>query len=192
MTQQRIRITITLSLIISIVLVPYSVKAQTSTAQASTAEPISAAARTSMPLVLPLNDWSRLSAVELDHKLSVKLRNGNKVEGKLRSVSDTGLTLTVKNKPTDIKREDVESVHLVQKKGATQATLIGLGVGAGVGAAAGALGRSNDDGQFDFDKLDNAIHAGMIVLAAGAGAITGYFIGRSQKKRVLIYQATQP
>lgn len=189
MTLRRIRITITLTLIISILLVPHSVKAQTSSAQTPTAEQTSTVAHATTASV---NDWARLSAVELESKLVVKLKDGKKVEGKLSRVSDTGLTLSVKSKPVEVKRDEVASIHWVKKKGATQATLIGLGVGAGVGAAAGALGRSNDDGQFDFDKLDNAIHAGMIVLAAGAGAITGYFIGRSQKKRVLIYQATQP
>jgi membrane protein DedA with SNARE-associated domain len=51
----------------------------------------------------------------------------------------------------------------------------------------GAVGSANDnDG---FDKLDHAVTAGLTVLGAGAGAITGYLIGRSGHKRVLIYEA---
>jgi len=80
-------------------------------------------------------DWSALRSVPSESKLVVKQKNGKTVEGKLSSVSDDALTLSVKNAPLNIKREDVLSVYQVQKKSATKATLIGLGVGAGAGAA---------------------------------------------------------
>ncbi len=134
------------------------------------------------------NDWSRLNTVTSGSKLAVKLKNGKTVEGKLSGVSDTVLSLSVKNKPVDLKREDVLSVHQIMKKSATKATLIGMGVGAGAGAAIGLAG-SNDD---SFAKLDHAVTAGLTVLGAGAGALAGYLIGRSSSKRVLIYQASQP
>jgi len=134
------------------------------------------------------NDWSRLNTVTSRSKLAVKLKNGKTVEGKLSSVSDTVLSLSVKNKPVDVKREDVLSVYQVSKKSATKATLIGLAVGAGAGAAIGLAG-SNDD---SFANLDHAVTAGLTVLGAGAGAVAGYFIGRGGSKRVLIYQASQP
>jgi len=134
------------------------------------------------------HDWSRLNTVTSGSKLAVKLKNGKTVEGKLSSVSDTVLSLSVKNKPVDVKREDVLSVYQVSKKSATKATLIGLAVGAGAGAAIGLAG-SNDD---SFANLDHAVTAGLTVLGAGAGAVAGYFIGRGGSKRVLIYQASQP
>jgi hypothetical protein len=131
-------------------------------------------------------DWSRLSSVETGSKLLVKLKNGESFEGKLTSVSDTGLSLSVKNKPADLKRDDVFTVHQKKKKSATKATLIGMAVGAGTGAAIGAAGSGNDS---SFDKIDHAVTAGLTVIGAGAGALTGYFIGRGGTKRVLIYQA---
>ena len=131
------------------------------------------------------NDWSRLNTVTSGSKLAVKLKNGNNVEGKLSGVSDTVVSLSVKNKPMDVKREDVLSVHQIIKKSATKATLIGLGVGAGAGAAIGLAGSKDDS----FAKLDHAVTAGLTVLGAGAGAVAGYFIGRSGSKRVLIYEA---
>jgi len=133
------------------------------------------------------NDWSRLNTVTSGSKLAVKLKNGKTVEGKLSSVSDTVLSLSVKNKPVDVKREDVLSVYQVSKKSATKATLIGMGVGAGAGAAIGLAGSNGDS----FAKIDHAVTAGLTVLGAGAGAVAGYFIG-SGSKRVLIYQASQP
>ena len=64
------------------------------------------------------SDWSRLTSVSTGSKLSVKLRNGNKVEGTLSSVSDTALTLMVKNTSTELKRDDIRTVHLVGGKSA--------------------------------------------------------------------------
>lgn len=133
------------------------------------------------------DDWSRVKSVESGSKLAVKLKDGKTVEGKLSSASDSAVSLTVKNKPVDIKREDVLSVHQVMKKSATKATLIGLGVGAGAGAGIGAAaGASNDNG---FEKIEHATTAGLAVLGAGAGAVAGFLVGRSGRKRVLIYQA---
>ena len=134
------------------------------------------------------NEWSRLNTVVSGSRLAVKLKNGKTVEGKLNGISDTGLSLSVKDKPVEAKREDVLSVYQIMKKSATKATLIGMGVGAGVGAGIGVAG-SNDN---SFANLDHAVTAGLAVLGAGAGALAGYLIGRSGRKRVLIYQAGQP
>ena len=133
----------------------------------------------------PSNDWSRLNSLESGARLSIKLKSGKSVDGHLNSVSDSSISLKVKNGSQEVKREDVQVVSQVTKKSATKATLIGLGVGAGVGAAIGAAG-SNDS---SFDKLDHAITAGLAVLGAGVGAMSGYLIGRSGSKKELIYQA---
>ncbi|HET8781569.1 MAG TPA: hypothetical protein VFM63_04095 [Pyrinomonadaceae bacterium] len=133
------------------------------------------------------NDWSRLSAATSGAKLSVKTKDGKKVEGTLTSVSDTTLSLTVKNAAKEIRREDVASVHEVLKKGAGKATLIGAGIGAGVGAGLGIAAEQNDEDTF-FETKDS-VTAGVIVLTAGIGALTGFLIGRSGKKRVLLYES---
>ena len=165
----RNKLKISIALVASILLSSVTVNAQLSTA--------------------PTSDWSRLNTVTSGSKLVVKLKSGKTVEGKLSSVSDTTLSLSVKDKPVDVKREDVLSVYQTKKKSATKATLIGLGVGAGAGAAIGLAGTRNDG----FVKLDHAVTAGLAVLGAGAGALTGFLIGRSGGgKRVLIYQASQP
>lgn len=134
-------------------------------------------------------DWSRLNTIESDSKLSVKLKNGKTINGKLSSVSDSALSLTVKKKPVDIRREEVLTVHQVTKKSVAAPTLIGAGAGAGIGAAAGAV--SDDDEGFAL-VTKGQLAAGLAVIGAGVGAITGYFIGRGRSKRVLIYQAGQP
>ena len=136
-----------------------------------------------------LSNWSRLNAVTMGSKLSVKLKDGKTVEGTLRSVSDSGLSLTVKNADRELRRDDVQTVHEISKKSVKKATLIGLGVGAGLGAIAGAVtnASSNDNG---FEIIDERVAvAAVTILGAGVGAISGFFIGRSGKKRVLIYEA---
>src|SRR5215475_14797249 len=154
MSVGRIRIATSLILITSILLLPGSLIAQT--------------------LIPPINDWARLSAVEIESKLSIKLKDGKKVEGKLSSVSDRGLTLSVKKKPVELNRDDIRSVHLVKPSSSVKWALIGMGVGAGATAGAVALARStNDDTGADFVNED-VIHAGLVVIGAGIGTITGF------------------
>jgi small nuclear ribonucleoprotein (snRNP)-like protein len=119
-------------------------------------------------------------------KLEVKHKNGRTIKGTLSGVSDTALTLSLKNTSLELQRDDVFNVYQNFRKSATTATLIGLGVGAGAGAAVGAAGESNDSG---FEKIDHAVTAGLTVVGAGVGALAGYLIGRGSAKRVLVYQS---
>lgn len=132
-------------------------------------------------------DWSRLNTLKTGSKLTVNLKDGKTVKGKLSGVSDATLSLTVKDKPVDLNKSEVLSVYHHTKKSAAKSTLIGLGVGAGAGAAVGLAATKADDN--DFLKLDHAVTAGLTVLGAGAGAITGLIVGKTGGKRVLVYQA---
>ncbi len=132
------------------------------------------------------NDWSRLSAVAGGTKLSVKLKDGKKIEGKFANVSDASLSLTVKDAAKEIRREDVASVHQVTKKGAGKATLIGLGVGAALGGGLAIAAETDDDDGF---PVKNSVSAGFVALTAGVGALAGYLIGRTGNKRVLLYES---
>jgi hypothetical protein len=133
----------------------------------------------------PSHDWSALKIVRSGSKLVTKFKNGKTVEGKLTGVSDTALFLIVKGKPLDVNRDDILSVYELRSKSATKASLIGAGVGAGGGALLGVAGSREDH----FAKIDHAVTAGLTALGAGAGAVAGYFIGKSGRKRVLIYEA---
>ena len=134
-----------------------------------------------------VGDWSSISSVPSGDHLFVKLKSGQTIEGKLIAVSDTALTMSVKSKVLEVKREDVSSVYHAIRKSATKATLIGMAAGAGGGAVIGAIG-SSTSGE-GFDKIDQVATAGFIVIGAGVGAGVGYLIGRKSRKRVLIYQA---
>ncbi|HEV7890986.1 MAG TPA: hypothetical protein VGP08_10115 [Pyrinomonadaceae bacterium] len=135
------------------------------------------------------SDWAALNTVTSGSKLVVKTKDGRSYEGRLSGVSDAALSLSVKDKPVELKREDVQSVYRIGKNSATKATLIGMGVGAGAGAAIGVAADSSSDG---FEKIDHAVTAGLTVVGAGVGALTGYLIGRGGSKRTLIYEAARP
>jgi len=134
-----------------------------------------------------MSDWSRVTALPSGSKLSVKLKNGKSVKGTLRSVSDNAMSLTVKNAPVEVKRDDVRTVHAETKKGVAKATLIGMAVGAGGGAILGAIGDTADENNF-FDT-DGLLTAGLAIVGAGVGALAGFLVGKSGSKRVLIYEA---
>jgi small nuclear ribonucleoprotein (snRNP)-like protein len=135
-----------------------------------------------------MNNWSRVTAVASGAKLSVKLKTGKTLNGTVRSVSETGLSLTVKNSAVDIKREEVATIHeVVKKSSAKKSTLIGTAVGAGAGAAAGGIADASDDS--GFEKIDHVATAALAIAGAGAGALVGYLVGRGGSKRVLLYEA---
>ena len=131
-------------------------------------------------------DWSALKSVVAGSKLSVKLKTGKTVEGRLTGVSDDGLSLTVGGRPTELKAVEVLRIHRVGGSSAKKGALIGLAVGGGAGLAVGLAGSSADD---SFNDLDAPVTAGLAVLGAGAGALIGYAVGRSRRKRVLVYEA---
>ena len=132
------------------------------------------------------SDWSSLRSIPVDSKLSVKLKTGKTIDGKLRSVSDSSLTLMSKNTSVELKQDEISTVHHLLKKSATTSTLIGLGVGAGAGAAIGGIASSNDNS--GFEKIDHVATAGLAVAGAVIGAVSGYFIGRGATKRVLVFE----
>lgn len=135
------------------------------------------------------NDWSRVTSIPAGNKLSVKLKSGKKIDGTFSSATDTSLTLLVKNASTDVKRDDIRTIHQVGGTSVTKSTLIGLGAGAGAGALLGAVGAATDDDN-SFGDINDAVGAGITtVLGATVGAITGFIIGKTRKKRVLLYDA---
>ena len=130
-------------------------------------------------------NWNTVQTLATDSKVSVKLKAGKTVDGHFRSASDSSLTLATKNGPVDLKRDEIATIYEVRRKSATKSTMLGMGIGAGAGAALGAAGSASDDN--GFDKIDHAIIAGLAVVGAVAGSVTGYFIGR-RAKRTLIYE----
>ena len=132
------------------------------------------------------HDWSALNSIPSGSKLVVTFKDGRTVEGKLSNVSDVALTLSVKKKLEAIKRDDIQRVEQFKRKSATQATLIGMGIGAGAGAVTGAAGGDNDS---FFGPTRGQLAAGLAVVGAGVGAVAGFLVGRSGRKRMVVYES---
>jgi hypothetical protein len=145
---------------------------------ASLLSPPAALSQTAQP-----RDWSALKSVESGSKLSVRLKDGRSVDGRLRGVGDSALTLSVHDKATDFTREDVQSVYLSKGKSAAKPALIGAGVGGGVGAVVGTQG----DDDFVISRSQGAAALGAV--GAAAGALIGFAVGKTRSKRVLVYEA---
>lgn len=131
-------------------------------------------------------DWSALRTLSVGTKLSVKMKSGETVEGRLSGVSDTGLTLSRKNKTVELERGQIRRAYRVGGGSVGKATLIGLGAGAGAGAAIGAgiaAGGTHESGEAALPVL--VFGAGGAIIGTAAGLVTG-LLGR---KRVLIYES---
>jgi hypothetical protein len=130
-------------------------------------------------------EWGSVEAVPQGADLTIKLKDGRTVRGKLSSVTDTTLSVTGKNNKTEtVDRNGVFQVYQSGRKAEkAKYALIGTGVGAAVGGGIGAAKNSpeSDDGE---------IYTVMgVVLGAGIGALGGLLFGQGRRKRVLIYQA---
>lgn len=129
-----------------------------------------------------VGSWDALKAVPPGDEVTVTLRNGRTLKGRLISVSDTVLALRKDEIITDLPRADALKVYRVLRKSATKSTMIGLGIGAGAGAALAAA--AIDTGE----SAENAL--GILIIGsitAGIGALVGYLSG-SGKRRELIYE----
>jgi len=133
-------------------------------------------------------DWAVVMAVQPGEKLAIKLKNGRTVEGKLSSVSETGLALASGGKTAEIQREDAQQVYRIAGASPGRPTLIGTAIGAAGGAGLGATAGGCRPGEFICFDRSRTIPVGAVV-GAGGGALIGFSIGKARHKRTLIYEA---
>lgn len=134
-------------------------------------------------------DWAAVQSVPLGDKLSVKLKDGKKVEGRLLAVSDTTMTLDRGGRTSDFDRNSIARVQRFVSnsvgKSIGKSTAIGAGVGFGAGAGlAVAAGQYEDIETASLVGIFGAIGAG---LGAAIGAIAGA-ASATGRKRILIYE----
>ncbi len=132
-------------------------------------------------------DWSAVTAISPGEKLSIELTNGKKVKGRLRSVSDSMITLERGSKNGDVSRDSIARVYRMvgsAGKSVGKAAAIGAGIGGGVGVGLGiASGGYEDLGRGEVAAIAGGVGA---VIGAGIGAIIGGL--GSKEKRVLVYE----
>jgi hypothetical protein len=119
----------------------------------------------------------------------VKLKDGKKIEGRLRAASDTTLTLDRGNRTSDLDRNTIARVHRYVPnsvgKSIGKSTAIGAGVGFGAGAGVGLAAGQYED-------IEAATLVGILgAIGAGVGAAVGALVGVASatgRKKLLIYE----
>jgi len=138
--------------------------------------------------VTAASDWSAVTAIAPGEKLSIELKDGKKMKGRLRTVSDSVVTLERDSKTSDVSRDSISRVYRIvgsAGKSVGKAAAIGAGIGGGIGIGLGiASGGYEDIGRGEIAAVLGAVGAG---LGAGIGAIVGGL--GSKEKRVLIFES---
>lgn len=134
------------------------------------------------------SDWSAVTAIAPGEKLSIELKDGKKLKGKLRAVTDSLITLERDGKTKDVTRDSIARVYRMAGsagKSVGKAAAIGAGIGGGVGVGIGIA----SGGYEDLSGGEIAAIAGgvLAVVGAGIGAIVGGL--GSKEKKVLVYQS---
>lgn len=134
-------------------------------------------------------EWEVVKALVAGDKVTVRLKDGKKVEGTVSGVSDTQLTLTRGTAARDLNRASISKVYRIVSRSAGRSigksTAMGAGIGFGIGAGVGIAGGTYED-------LETA---GLVGLLGGLGAAIGAGIGAVvgavyvKPGRVLIYEA---
>ncbi len=127
-------------------------------------------------------DWAAVQAVPAGQKLAIESKSGERIEGKLSSISDASLTLVSQNKTVSVNKTDVRRVYRLSGGSRLKTALIGAGIGAGVGVGVGfgllaATGGSDESAD---------IVAGCVLVVAGIGGALGALAGKGSK-HTLIY-----
>ena len=134
-------------------------------------------------------EWEAVKALAGGERVNVRLKDGKKVEGTVRSASDSLLSLNRGANPVDLNRDSVSKVYRLVPRSAARSVgksaAIGAGIGFGAGAAVGIAGGTYED-------LETT---GLVGLLGGLGAAIGAGIGALvgamyvKQRRVLIFEA---
>ncbi|MCI0659959.1 MAG: hypothetical protein L0220_02690 [Acidobacteria bacterium] len=128
-------------------------------------------------------DWTIVELLKKGEKLSVELKSGKNVNGKLASVSQTGLSISEGGKTTDLNRNDVSRIYQLVGRTRGKSALRGAAIGGAIGLGSGLsiYLPARDD-------LVGWIAPAFGVIGAGIGAGVGAVFSGAQK-RILIYQS---
>ncbi len=130
-----------------------------------------------------IGTWSDVQALQAGNELTIKLKDGKSINGRLRSVSDSGLSVSGGKGDTVVDREDLYRIYRQVPKTHDRAMAIGAAIGGGLGVASGVF---SSDGAGDLSQPASIVLIGAVF--AGVGALIGWAVNGG-KKRVLVYQA---
>ncbi len=125
--------------------------------------------------------WDALESLSTGEKLIAQLKNGEMVEGKFVSVTETELMLYRGNLRIRLARADISRLYRMRGRSRANSALIGASIGGAAGAGGGAAASaSSENGSSALIPLFSAIGAGL-------GALICVLAGNRQE-RILIYE----
>ena len=140
---------------------------------------------TAHPIVISSVDRVRIETVWDPARVPGPLRG--KFVGSVAGLNHENLTVVLSDgQPAIVHRDLVKQLEVASQHGPRwKHTLIGAGIGAGLAGGLAIASETNDNPL----EVKDSVAAGMVVLGAGLGALTGFVIGKTGKKRVLLYQS---
>ena len=136
------------------------------------------------------NDWAAVQSVPLGDKLSVKLKDGKKMEGRLLAVSDTSIKIDRGSKTSDLDRNSIAKVqrYVTNSVGKSIGKSTAIGAGIGFGAGAGVALAADQ-----YEDIETAGLVGILGgIGAGIGAAVGALVGAASatgRKKLTIYES---
>jgi hypothetical protein len=128
-------------------------------------------------------DWSDVQALSPGEKISVKTKDGDRLDGRFESASDILIIFERRGRKVSLARDSIHLVQLDRGKSRKKGLLWGIAIGAGVGfAVGGALYFPHRD-----DLVDTTVPA-TTALGAGIGAAIGGGLGKGNKNET-VYEA---
>lgn len=126
------------------------------------------------------NNWEAVQRTKPGSKLEIKTKAGQKLQGRLESVTADSLSLAVqKGQNIELRREEIARI----RRKSTGQTIGAAALGGGLGLAGGyGIGY----GVGEATKADGPTEYGGAILGAAAGAVAGALIG---SRGQLIYEA---
>ena len=128
-------------------------------------------------------DWSAVQALSPGEKISVKTKDGDRLDGRFESASDILIIFERRGRKVSLARDSIRLVQLDRGKSRKKGLLWGIAIGGGVGFAVGsALYFPHRD-----DMVDTTV-PGMTAIGAAIGAGIGGGFGKGNKNET-VYEA---
>ncbi len=137
--------------------------------------------------------WEKVSALDLGTPITVKLKNGDQVEGNFESLSASDVDVETQSARAVIPKADIQTIATQKKggaaNGARKGAIIGAAAGAGLGIAGMMMTPANRAGNKDLGEAQRLILF-VPAVAIGIGTALGIVTGAVTKSdAIVVYKA---
>lgn len=128
-------------------------------------------------------DWSAVQALSPGEKISVRTKDGDRLDGRFESANDILIVFERRGRKVSLARDSIRLVQLDRGKSRGRGLLWGVAIGSGVGFAVGSALYF----PFRDDMVGTTVPA-LTALGAGIGAGIGGGFGKGNKNET-VYEA---